>query len=75
MDVGDNFSIYDGNHGAVPPISSTALGVISAFMALAIWIVFEFHVKVFRFFNHRRGLYFWSLMVLAWGVILHRYVP
>ena len=69
-----NFSINDGIHGELPDISPMQIGVISAFMALSLWIVFEFHVRVFRFFARRRGLYFWSLMVLSWGVVLHRYV-
>ena len=67
-----NFSINDGVHGERPSIAPTQLGVISAFMALSMWIVLEFHVRVFRLFTRRRGLYFWSLLILAWGIILHR---
>ena len=66
-----NFSIDDGAHGGVPPISPTQLGVIASFMGLCFWIVLGFHVRVFRFFARWRGLYFWSLMALAWGVVLH----
>ena len=66
-----DYSIYDGIHGLVPVSTSTEVGFISAFMTLSIYMVLEFHVQVFRFFKKRRGLYFWSLLVLAWGVLLH----
>ena len=68
-----NFSINDGIHGDLPSVTAEQVGAISAFMALSLWIVLEFHVRVFRFFKRRRGLYFWSLLVLAWGILLHRY--
>ncbi|KAI1174575.1 hypothetical protein F4777DRAFT_553660 [Nemania sp. FL0916] len=66
-----NYSIYDGIHGAVPSVTRGELGLISAFMTLSIWIVLEFHFHVFRTFKTHRSLYFWSLMALAWGIILH----
>ena len=43
-------------------------------MALSLWIVFEVHLRMFRFFTRWRGLYFWSLLMLAWGIVFHRYV-
>lgn len=66
-----NSSIYDSIHGLVPEISQTELGFVSAFMALSLGIVLEFHIRIFRFFKKRSGLYFWSLLVLSWGVLLH----
>ena len=68
-----NFSINDGVHGELPSIAPEQLGIIASFMALSMWIVLEFHVRIFRLFTWRRSLYFWSLMVLAWGILLHRY--
>ena len=65
------YSIYDGIHGLVPEATLTEVGFISAFMALSLWLVLEFHVQVFRFFKKRSGLYFWSLLILSWGVLLH----
>ncbi|MCJ1331183.1 hypothetical protein MMC10_007871 [Thelotrema lepadinum] len=66
-----SYSIYDGIHGLVPEATLTDVGFISAFMSLSLWLVLEFHIQVFRFFKKRRGLYFWSLLVLSWGVLLH----
>ena len=70
----DNFSINDGLHGAQLEVSPPLLGVIAAFMGMAMWICLEMTVHVFRFFARYHGLYFWSLLVLAWGIILHRYM-
>ena len=66
-----NYSIYDGIHGLVPQANLIEVGFIAAFMALSLWMVLEFHVQVFRSFKKRNGLYFWSLVVLSWGVLLH----
>ncbi|KAI1324684.1 hypothetical protein F5Y16DRAFT_423845 [Xylariaceae sp. FL0255] len=54
-----------------PLITSAQLAVISALVTISIWIVFEFHVQVFRVFKEYRSLYFWSLFILAWGIVLH----
>ncbi|KAI0448509.1 hypothetical protein F5B21DRAFT_521803 [Xylaria acuta] len=66
-----NYSINDGIHGATPSVTRTQVGLISAFMTLSLWLALEFHVHVFRIFKSYRSLYFWSLLALAWGIILH----
>ncbi|KAI3324609.1 hypothetical protein HD806DRAFT_493094 [Xylariaceae sp. AK1471] len=66
-----NYSINDGIHGSVPSVTQAQVGLISAFMTLSLWLVLEFHVHVFRIFKAYDGLYFWSLLVLAWGIVLH----
>ena len=66
-----NYSIYDGIHGLAPNIDAVHIGVISAFVAISLWIVIEVNVEIFRFFKRRRGLYYWSLLILSWGISLH----
>ncbi|KAI8625702.1 hypothetical protein F5Y19DRAFT_488881 [Xylariaceae sp. FL1651] len=66
-----DYSIYDGVHGLVPTVTRAQLGLISAFMTLSLWLALEFHVHVFHIFKAYHSLYFWSLLFLAWGIILH----
>ncbi|KAI0147596.1 hypothetical protein GGR57DRAFT_247770 [Xylariaceae sp. FL1272] len=66
-----NSSINDGAHGSIPIITPTQLCILTSFMSISLWIALELHVQIFRVFMAYRGLYFWSLLVLAWGIVLH----
>lgn len=45
--------------------------IIAGFFAVAIYNVVEIIVLIFVTFKRRRGLYFWSLLVASWGIVLH----
>ncbi|OJJ35823.1 hypothetical protein ASPWEDRAFT_79182, partial [Aspergillus wentii DTO 134E9] len=45
--------------------------LIAAFLAVACYNVFEITVSIFSIFKRRRGLYFWSMLVATWGILLH----
>ncbi|KAI9860067.1 MAG: hypothetical protein M1824_003305 [Vezdaea acicularis] len=44
---------------------------ISAFTAVAWFNVIELNLQIFLTFKRHRGLYFWSLLISSWGVVLH----
>ncbi|KAK3394721.1 hypothetical protein B0H63DRAFT_55914 [Podospora didyma] len=50
--------------------SPTAVGLISAFCGIALWMSFELLVLVYVTFKRRRGLYFWSIIITTLGFIL-----
>ena len=43
----------------------------AAFTGVAWYNVIELNVSVYMTFKRKRGLYFWSLVVSSWGVVLH----
>ncbi|KAG7007123.1 hypothetical protein G7Y79_00011g030210 [Physcia stellaris] len=43
----------------------------AAFIGIAIFLVVETNVEIFRVFRKRNGLYFWSLELGTWGVLLN----
>ena len=43
----------------------------AAFTGIAWYNVIELNVSVYMTFKRKRGLYFWSLVVSSWGVVLH----
>jgi hypothetical protein len=55
-----------------PPKLSRALSmVISGFFAIACYLVIEITVLIFWTFKRYRGLYFWSMLVATWSIMLH----
>lgn len=44
---------------------------IAGFYAVAIYNFLYINVKIFLTFKRRQGLYFWSLIVAAWGIPVH----
>lgn len=44
---------------------------IAAFTAIAWYNVLELNVQVFLTFKRHRGLYFWSLLISSYGIVLH----
>ena len=55
--------------GDLPP-SPLWYSLMAAFIAVAMYNAIEIHVQVFAVFKHRRGLYFWSILVTACGIVL-----
>jgi hypothetical protein len=47
------------------------LMIIAAFTAIAWYNCVELNVMIWLRFKRRKGLYFWSLLVCSWGIILH----
>lgn len=59
-------------HAGTPPKMSYALFAFAiAFMSIAFWLIFEITISVFRYFKKKRGLYFYSLLISAWGTFFH----
>src|SRR5262249_7936650 len=40
--------------------------IIAAFTALALWSTVHLTVRIFFFFKHYKGLYFWALIITSW---------
>ncbi|KAI9795302.1 MAG: hypothetical protein M1835_006017 [Candelina submexicana] len=53
------------------PWDPVAYCLITAFTTLSLWMVVEIHIQIWAIFKRRRGLYFWSLLATAWGVVGH----
>lgn len=45
--------------------------LIAAFFAISCYNVLEITISIFTTFRCRRGLYFWSMLVATWGILLH----
>lgn len=60
-------------HGETGPINvSRAIAMlIAAFFALSCYNVLEITISIFTLFRCYRGLYFWSMLVATWGILLH----
>lgn len=55
-----------------PPNLSRALSmVISGFFAISCYLVIEITILIFWTFKRYRGLYFWSMLVATWSIMLH----
>ncbi|KAI9046028.1 uncharacterized protein KD926_005975 [Aspergillus affinis] len=48
--------------------------LIAAFFAISCYNVLEITITIFTTFKRRRGLYFWSMLVANWGILLHAIV-
>ena len=44
---------------------------IGGFTAISWYNVLELNISIFMTFKRRRGLYFWSILISSWGIILH----
>jgi hypothetical protein len=62
-----------GDNGASGGLQTTQpiLMIISAFTAIAWYNCIELNVMIWLQFKKHKGLYFWSLLVCSWGIILH----
>lgn len=45
--------------------------LIAAFFAMSCYNVLEITISIFATFRCRRGLYFWSMLIATWGILLH----
>jgi hypothetical protein len=52
-------------------VSRAMAMLIAAFFAISCYNVLEITISIFTTFRCRRGLYFWSMLVAAWGILLH----
>ncbi|KAJ5113916.1 hypothetical protein N7456_002450 [Penicillium angulare] len=52
-------------------VSRAVAMVIAAFLALSCFNVLEITLSTFTTFRRRRGLYFWSMLIAAWGTLVH----
>ena len=63
---------HDTHHAGPPPPMSRALFAFAiAFLTLAIYLVLELTLSSTRYFTRKRGLYFYSLLISAWGTFFH----
>ncbi|KAM7190049.1 hypothetical protein V8F20_009882 [Naviculisporaceae sp. PSN 640] len=51
-------------------LNPTAVGLISAFCGIALWMSLELLLLVYVTFKRRRGLYYWSIIVTTIGFLL-----
>lgn len=59
-----------GETGAISvslPVAMTMAG----FFAISCYNVIEINFSIFYTFRRRRGLYFWSMLVASWGIMIH----
>jgi hypothetical protein len=59
-----------GVGGGIIPSPPTYMA-IAAFTAVAWFNVIELNLQIFLTFKRHRGLYFWSLLISSWGVVIH----
>lgn len=49
------------------PVAMTMAG----FFAISCYNAIEINFSIFNTFKRRRGLYFWSMLVASWGIMIH----
>ncbi|KAI9794284.1 MAG: hypothetical protein M1833_000427 [Piccolia ochrophora] len=57
--------------GSYLPCNIAIYCLLAAFSAVAIYMSVEIHVQIFTTFKAHRSLYFWSLLVCSWGIVVH----
>ena len=62
--------VNNGVSGGLQAPRSTLM-MIAAFTAMAWYNCIELNVLIFKHFRIRKGLYFYSLLVTSWGIVLH----
>jgi hypothetical protein len=65
--MADNNGISGGLEGTTLPLAMT----LSAFTAIAWYNVIDLNVLIWITFKRRRGLYFYSLLVSSWGIMIY----
>lgn len=56
--------------GPLPP-DTTRTSILVAMLTLAIYMSLIVDLKVFNTFKRRNTIYFWSLLVISWGIMSH----
>lgn len=59
-----------GETGPINVSRATAM-VIAGLLALSCYNVIEITISIFTTFKFRRGLYFWSMLIATFGILLH----
>ncbi|KFY31986.1 hypothetical protein V493_00621 [Pseudogymnoascus sp. VKM F-4281 (FW-2241)] len=59
-----------GETGAIS-VSLPVAMTIAGFFAISCYNVIEINFSIFNTFKRRRGLYFWSMLVASWGIMIH----
>ena len=49
----------------------TVYCLVASFFAVSLWLALELSVQVYCTFKRHRGLYFWSILIVACGIALH----
>ncbi|KAI9716782.1 MAG: hypothetical protein M1812_005122 [Candelaria pacifica] len=62
---------YSIHQSGTLPWDPVAYCLITAFTTVTLWMVIEIHIQMWAIFKRRSGLYFWSLLATAWGVVGH----
>ncbi|KAH6675181.1 hypothetical protein B0J14DRAFT_665605 [Halenospora varia] len=61
----------DSGIGKAESKSTTTIITIVVFLAIALYNVAELNFIIFATFKRRSGLYFWSFVVLTWGIAIY----
>jgi hypothetical protein len=62
-----------GVSGGLNGTSQPILMIIAAFTAIAWYNCVELNVMIWMRFKKHRGLYFWSLLISSWGIVIHAF--
>ncbi|OAL02349.1 hypothetical protein IQ06DRAFT_293028 [Phaeosphaeriaceae sp. SRC1lsM3a] len=62
----EDVGIVGGVNASLP-----ILMTMVAFLSIALYNVIEITLLVFAVFKQRKGLYFWSFIIAAWGIVPH----
>jgi hypothetical protein len=65
--MADNNGISGGLEGTTLPLAMT----LGAFTAIAWYNVVDLNVLIWLTFKRRQGLYFYSLLVSSWGIVIY----
>lgn len=49
----------------------TVYCLVASFFAVSLWLALELTVQVYTTFKRRTGLYFWSILIVACGIVFH----
>lgn len=53
------------------PFNPAVVGLVAGFYGVAMWMGIKLNFQVYFAFKRHRCLYFWSMLVTAWGIELH----
>jgi hypothetical protein len=59
-----------GETGAINVSRQLAM-LIASFFAISCYNVLEITIQIFLTFKRYRGLYFWSMLIATWGILVH----
>lgn len=67
-------SSYDWSFGATVPLpwNATVYCLIAAVSAIPMYMTIELTFQLYTTFKKRNGLYFWSILITAWGLTIRQ---